>query len=117
MRAPSKATGSGRAGARSGEPRPAIFRSRPPQPKLRLPVEGGSTVSCDEHRALAITTEPKRKSGRFLGIPYNWDKPTWQRIRTRLWNPEEPRLFVPKAFGWGYTINLARLFGRPPKSG
>jgi uncharacterized membrane protein len=29
-----------------------------------------------------------------------------------MWNPSEPRLFVPKAFGWGYSINFARLFRR-----
>ncbi|HET7567934.1 MAG TPA: DUF5808 domain-containing protein [Gaiellaceae bacterium] len=25
------------------------------------------------------------------------------------------RLFVPKAYGWGYSVNLARLLGRKPK--
>ena len=55
------------------------------------------------------------KRGRFLGIPYDWRRPTWQRVRSRVWNPDEPRVFVPKAFGWGYTINFARLFPRKPK--
>jgi hypothetical protein len=56
------------------------------------------------------------KSGRFLGIPSDWRRPTWQRFRSRVWNPDEPRLFVPRAFGWGYAVNLARLFRRQPKS-
>lgn len=55
------------------------------------------------------------KTGRFLGIPYNWNRPTWQHLHSRIWNPEESRLFVPKAFGLGYTINFARLLGRGPK--
>lgn len=58
--------------------------------------------------------EPKR-SGRFLGIPYDWNRPTWPGFRSRVWNPDEPRLLVPKAFGWGWTINVARLFGRKPR--
>jgi Family of unknown function (DUF5808) len=57
------------------------------------------------------------KSGRFLGLPYDWRRPTAARIKRRAWDPSNPRLFVPKAYGWGYSINFARLFGRrPPKS-
>ena len=50
--------------------------------------------------------------GKFLGVPYDWRRRTWARIKSRVWNPAEPRLFVPRAFGWGWTINFARLFGR-----
>jgi uncharacterized protein DUF5808 len=70
-------------------------------------------------RALA---EPRRdveglvKTGRFLGIPYDWRRLTKARLKERWWNPDEPRLFTPKAFGWGWSINLARLFRRQPKS-
>ena len=60
------------------------------------------------------TDEPKR-SGRFLGIPYDWRRPSKARLKERWWNPDDPRLFTPKSFGWGWSINLARLFGRKPK--
>ena len=50
--------------------------------------------------------------GKFLGVPYDWRRPTWVRIKSRVWNPAEPKLFVPRGFGWGWTINFARLFGR-----
>jgi hypothetical protein len=50
------------------------------------------------------------RTGRFLGIPYDWRRPTWARFRARTWNPDEPRLFTPRAFGWGYDVNLYRLF-------
>ena len=30
---------------------------------------------------------------------------------------DEPDLFVPRVFGWGWTINFARLFAREPKRG
>jgi hypothetical protein len=52
------------------------------------------------------------KSGTFLRVPYDWRRPTSARIKQRWWNPSERRLFVPKVFGWGFSINFARLFGR-----
>jgi hypothetical protein len=58
----------------------------------------------------------KPKTGTFLGMPYDWRRPTIARLKSRWWNPAEPRLFPPRSFGWGYAINLARLFGRKPKS-
>jgi hypothetical protein len=52
------------------------------------------------------------KTGKFLGIPYDWRPPTAARVKQRWWNPSDPRLFTPKSFGWGYDINLARLLRR-----
>ena len=54
------------------------------------------------------------KTGTFLGVPYDWRRPTVERLKSRWWNPAEPRLFTPKTFGWGYDINLARLLGLHP---
>ena len=56
------------------------------------------------------------KTGKFLGIPYDWRLPTRARIEARWWNPAEPRLFTPRVTGWGYAINFARLLGRKPKA-
>jgi uncharacterized membrane protein len=47
-------------------------------------------------------------------MPYDWRRPTVERTKSRLWNPAEPRLFVPKVFGWGLDVNFARLLGRKP---
>ena len=60
-----------------------------------------------------MSKEPK--TGTFLGVPYDWRRPTVARAKSRLWNPDDPRLFTPKAFGWGWDINLARLLGRQTK--
>jgi Family of unknown function (DUF5808) len=54
------------------------------------------------------------RTGRFLWAPYDWRRPTIARVKSRWWNPDEPRLFTPKAFGWGWDINLARLLRRTP---
>jgi hypothetical protein len=61
------------------------------------------------------TTKAPR-TGTFLGMPYDWRRPTAARLKERWWNPGDPRLFTPKTFGWGWVINLARLIGRKPKS-
>jgi hypothetical protein len=50
--------------------------------------------------------------GRFLGLPYDWRKPTLRRVRHELWNRRERRILVPKAFGWGYGLNLNALLRR-----
>jgi uncharacterized membrane protein len=49
-------------------------------------------------------------------MPYDWRRPTAARAKERLWNPNEPRLFTPRFWGWGYELNFARLLGRKPKS-
>jgi hypothetical protein len=52
------------------------------------------------------------KTGRFLGIPYDFRTPTWSRMRQRWWNPEDRRVFTPKMFGWGWDVNLYELLRR-----
>lgn len=48
--------------------------------------------------------------GRFLGIPYDWRRPTIRRFRQTLWNPRSQRVLAPKAYGWGYDVNFAALW-------
>lgn len=50
------------------------------------------------------------KQGTFLGIPYDWRPLTVKKLRSRTWNKEDHRLFTPRAYGWGYTINFYELF-------
>ena len=42
-------------------------------------------------------------------VPYDLRMPTLERARSRWWNLEDERLFVPQVFGVGWTLNLARL--------
>jgi len=44
-------------------------------------------------------------TGRYLGLPYDWRRPTLERIKARVWNPDDARMLTPKAFGWGYDLN------------
>lgn len=39
-------------------------------------------------------------------IPYDFRVPTMERLRERLWNPEDPRIFTEHVFGVGWAINF-----------
>jgi hypothetical protein len=51
-------------------------------------------------------TNPPEPEGRLAGLPYDLRRPTSARLRARAWNPEDPRVFTPKTFGWGYGLNF-----------
>lgn len=51
----------------------------------------------------------------FLGMPMNWES---EKIFKTIWNKDDDRLFPPKAFGIGWTINfhaVGRKVGLIPK--
>jgi hypothetical protein len=60
------------------------------------------------------------EQGRFLKMPYDLREPTDEKVAARMWNPDDRRLFTPKAFGWGYDLNFywlihpIRYFTRRP---
>jgi hypothetical protein len=47
--------------------------------------------------------------GRVLGMPYELRVPNSDRIASRMWNPLDPRVFVPRVFGLGWDINFGAL--------
>lgn len=47
--------------------------------------------------------------GRLLGMPYDFRGASVDRIGSRLWNPADPRIFMPRLFGLGWTINFGAL--------
>jgi hypothetical protein len=51
-------------------------------------------------------TDPPEPQGHLAGLPYDLRRPTAGRIRARAWNPNDPRILTPKAFGWGYGLNF-----------
>ena len=59
---------------------------------------------------LRLPAEERTWEGRVGGlVPYDFRLPTLDRARSRWWNPEDDRVFVPTVFGVGWTINFARL--------
>jgi hypothetical protein len=60
---------------------------------------------------MADSQKPE-KTGKFLGIPYDWRRPTWERFKKRVWNPNDRRVITPRYFGWGWDINFHELAAR-----
>ncbi|HEY3550747.1 MAG TPA: DUF5808 domain-containing protein [Gaiellaceae bacterium] len=54
----------------------------------------------------------EKRTGKFLGVPYDWRRPTAARFRSRWWNRDDRRIVMPRAFGWGYDFNLAEVARR-----
>jgi Family of unknown function (DUF5808) len=55
------------------------------------------------------------KHGDFLGfIPYDFRKPTFSRLKERMWNPGDERIITPRDFGIGWSLNLYQLRERYP---
>lgn len=52
--------------------------------------------------------------GKVLGIPFDFHPSALRNIRERWWNPDDPRIIVPKAFGLGYDLNLYQLRRQKP---
>lgn len=68
--------------------------------------------------AAAVARELRRPRGERtwhgeLGkIPYDFRTPTPLRMKRSLWSPDDPRIFVPRAFGVGWSVNFAALKDR-----
>jgi len=50
-----------------------------------------------------------KKTGKFLGIPYDFRLPSIKIIKQRCWNSKDPRIFTPRVFGWGWSINFYQI--------
>jgi hypothetical protein len=48
----------------------------------------------------------KPSTGELFGVPYNFDRPSINRMLKSYWKPDQGML-VEKPFGVGYTLNLA----------
>ncbi|MQA15981.1 MAG: hypothetical protein GEV09_18080 [Pseudonocardiaceae bacterium] len=56
---------------------------------------------------LRLPREQRTWQGRVAGVvPYDLRPPTARRIRETVWNPANERVFVPHAFGVGWTVNV-----------
>ena len=59
--------------------------------------------------AVVYAIRSRRPTGRFLGVPYDFRVPTPDRVRDRLWNEDDDRIFTPMVFGVGWSLNFFRL--------
>ena len=81
----------------------------------------GDSTADDVERAIARYGDPSsigsasEKSedltepvGRFLGMPYDY-RVTGERAMSRIWNPQDPRIIMPRLFGLGWTVNFGAI--------
>lgn len=45
-------------------------------------------------------------------VPYDLRPPTADRVRERMWAPDDPTIFTPHVFGVGWSVNLGRIARR-----
>jgi Family of unknown function (DUF5808) len=63
-------------------------------------------------RELRLPSEQRTWHGLLWGrIPYDLRLPDLGRIAHAMWDPENPRVLVPTAFGVGWTLNAGSIFG------
>jgi len=75
----------------------------------RLIAELGSPESFSAARGVRIETPNTVGAGRVLGIPYDLRVPTSERVAERLWNPRDPRIWMPRVFGMGWDLNMGAV--------
>ncbi|MFF0776547.1 DUF5808 domain-containing protein [Nonomuraea wenchangensis] len=59
--------------------------------------------------ALAGDSASQEARWRILGLPVETRGPVSAEVRSRTWDPANPRLVVPRLFGLGWTLNLGAL--------
>ena len=81
---------------------------------IRLVAIGLVAVAVyEEMRKPAEKREWHGKIANF--IPYDFRVPTIKRLRSKLWNPDDRRIFTEHVFGVGWAINFYSLLRRPQR--
>jgi len=62
---------------------------------------------------LQMPPEERTLHGTLYGIPYDFRRPTIERLREAFWNKDTARVLVPHAFGMGWSINFYPLINPP----
>jgi hypothetical protein len=80
--------------------------------KMKSPLNSIFSLLLLIYIAFAIAQQLQRPSedrtwyGKLAGIPYDFRLPTVERIRDTFWNKNTSKIFLPHAFGIGWSINL-----------
>lgn len=48
-------------------------------------------------------------TGTLGGVPYDLRVPTPERLRAKLWDPDNPRIVTPHVWGVGWAVNVGRV--------
>lgn len=58
---------------------------------------------------LRKTPDERTWSGDLYGIPYDYRRPTLDKLRATFWAPDDERILMPRAFGIGWDVNVGRV--------
>jgi hypothetical protein len=45
-------------------------------------------------------------------VPYDYRRPTIERLRQAYWNPRSPKIVTPRPLGVGWSVNIPTLLRR-----
>ncbi len=79
--------------------------------KLRGAVRlaGAALAAAAVAKELRRPKKERTWQGSLGKIPYDFRTPSPKRIKRSFWAPDDSRLFVPRAFGVGWSVNLANV--------
>lgn len=72
-----------------------------------------SLIGLAVREQLRMPPEERTWHGKLYGIPYDFRRPTIERLRETFWNKNTARVLVPHAFGMGWSINFYPLINPP----
>ena len=72
-----------------------------------------SLIGLAVREQLQMPPEERTWHGKLYGIPYDFRRPTIERLRETFWNKNTSRILVPHAFGMGWSINFYPLINPP----
>jgi len=75
-----------------------------------IKIIGMALIATAVYQELRKHPNERKWHGRIAGfIPYELRIPTIERLRERLWNPDDPRIFTEHVFGVGWAVNFHSL--------
>lgn len=81
-----------------------------------IAAAAGALAGSALAKELSKPPEERTWHGTVARVPYDFRPPSVEKFRRTVWDPENPEVFVPHAFGVGWSVNFARLVA-PPATG
>jgi hypothetical protein len=74
-----------------------------------IAAAAGALVGAAVAKELNKPSDQRGWHGEVALVPYDFRPPTVEKLRRSAWDPANPQLLVPHAFGVGWSLNFARL--------